>query len=226
MEKESPKDIELEHELEALYQEVANEKNPSTPIKESEIPATDLPPSQTGEPSSIEQEKRKPRFLYIAASAIVSFILALVFAASFFWPSIRQHYASYSSGKLYSLRINKTVGKSVIVPPVEDIKPKAKTEIESVIGSSKQSNGKKYSIQVRAYPGADKAGAAEFLSDLRKIHPDVYAERANIRGRGIWYRILIGHFTNIEEASAYMKEKKVLEAYPGSFVQVISEGQS
>ena len=224
MVKESLKDMELEHELEALYQEVANGKNALTSIKEPKVSAAVSPPSQAGEPSSIEPKKRDPRFLFIAASAIVSFLM-LVFATLFFWPAIRQHYTTNFGGKHYSQRVNKTAGKSVVVPPVEDVKPTVKTEVVSIISSSEKSNGKKYSIQVRAYPEAEKTAAAEFLSSLKKIYPEVHLERADVRGR-IWYRILIGHYANSEEASAYMKQKKVLEAYPGSFIQVTSGGQS
>jgi hypothetical protein len=65
-----------------------------------------------------------------------------------------------------------------------------------------------------------------FANDLRKRQPDVRMERVHIQGRGVWYRSLLGHFANIEEASTYMKEKKVFKVYPGSFVQLTSEGQS
>jgi hypothetical protein len=51
-------------------------------------------------------------------------------------------------------------------------------------------------------------------------------EKVTISGRGVWYRILIGHFVNNEDASNYMKEKKILDAHPGSFVQLKSAGQS
>jgi hypothetical protein len=62
--------------------------------------------------------------------------------------------------------------------------------------------------------------------DLRKTQPDVYMERVKARKRGDWYRILIGHFAGIEVAAIIMKERKILEAHPGSFVQLKSEGRS
>lgn len=75
----------------------------------------------------------------------------------------------------------------------------------------------KYSIQVRAYPANGKESATEFVTKLRKIKSDVHMERVYIGGH-VWYKILVGHFATHEEASAYMKEKKISEAYPGSFV--------
>ena len=65
-----------------------------------------------------------------------------------------------------------------------------------------------------------------FAEDLRKTQPDIYIERVKARKRDVWYRILIGHFTSIEDACQYMEEKKILEAHSGSFVQLKSEGRS
>jgi cell division septation protein DedD len=84
-------------------------------------------------------------------------------------------------------------------------------------------NGK-YAIQIIAYPEARIKDALAFAHDLRKTQSDVYLERVNIRKQGVWYRILMGHFKNAEDATRYMKEQKILEAYPGSFVQLKSEG--
>ncbi|HVO66321.1 MAG TPA: SPOR domain-containing protein [Syntrophales bacterium] len=225
MEKDSLKESELEHELEALYYEVAGEKDLFSHIEESETTVGVKLPSQTEKPPSIKQKKQKTRFSLIASFTIISIVL-LVLAAFFFWPAVQQHYATDSGGKIYSQRINRPAGKSVIVPPVEDTKPKGRTEIAYVTDSSKTSNVKKYSIQIRSYPENEENAATEFVSDLKKKHRDVRTERANIPGRGTWYRILIGHFANTKEASTYMKEKKVLEMYPGSFIQSISEGNS
>jgi hypothetical protein len=36
----------------------------------------------------------------------------------------------------------------------------------------------------------------------------------------------MGHFTSIKDATNYMKEKKILEAHPESFVQLKSEVRS
>ena len=89
--------------------------------------------------------------------------------------------------------------------------------------TKKRNKGGKYSIQIRAYPETGRNAATAFVKELRKIQPDVHMERVYMRERGVWYRILVGHFENAEEASTYMKEKKVFKAYPGSFVQLTSE---
>ncbi len=90
--------------------------------------------------------------------------------------------------------------------------------------TEKRKNGGKYSIQIRAYPETEKNAAMEFATKLRREQPDVHMEIVYIRGR-IWCRILVGHFVTREEASTYMKQKKVFKTYPGSFVQLTSEEQ-
>ncbi len=224
MGKESQEERELEQELEALYREVANGKGSFPRIEESEMPAGVALPSPTEKPPSRGKKKQKLRFSFITALAGLA-VLLLVLTAVFFWPAIQQHDATSSGGTIYSQRINRPTGKSVLVPPIEDTKLKGQAELVS-ISDSKTSNKKKYSIQIRAYSENDKNAAMEFVTDLRKRLPDVHMERVDIRGRGVWYRILLGHFANIDEASTYLKEKNVLKAYPGSFVQLTSEGQS
>jgi tetratricopeptide (TPR) repeat protein len=179
---------------------------------------------QSEKPPSLERKKRKNRFPLIVSLGVFC-ALVLVFIAIFFWPTIPDDFIS-SMGKIYPPRINEPTDKSLIVPPLEDTRLKPQTKILSVIDSSKSSQGKKYSIQIRAYPETGKNAAMEFVTELRKIQSDVHMERVYIRERGVWYRILVGHFANIEEASTYLKEKKGFEAYPGSFVQITSEEQS
>lgn len=226
MGKERPEEIELERELEALYHEVAGEKGlfPRTE-EEPETPAGVTLPHPSEILPSQEKKKRKLRFPFVVTLVVLSPLL-FVLTAVFFWPAIQNYYATGPGEKIYLQSVNKPIGKSVIVPPIEDAKPKDQTEIISITDSSKTSNDKKYSIQIRAYPETYENAAKDFVTDLRKRQSDVHMERVHIRGRGVWYRILIGYFANIEEASTYMKEKEILKAYPGSFVQVTSEGQS
>ncbi len=83
----------------------------------------------------------------------------------------------------------------------------------------------KYSIQVKAYPETGKQAATEFVTKLKKIQPDVHMDTVYVEGRA-WYRIFVGRFMTQEEASTYMKQKKILKEYPGSFVQSTSKEES
>jgi hypothetical protein len=176
----------------------------------------------TKEPPSQEKKKRINHFpLIISVGVFCAFIL--VFMAVFFWPTIPDD-AIDSMGKFYPPRINTPTSETFIVPPLEDTKLKLQTKIVSIIYSLKSSNGKKYSIQIRAYPETKINDATEFVTDLRKSQPDVHMEKVYIQGQGVWNRILVGHFATFEEASIYMKGKKLFDAYPGSFVKLTSEG--
>ncbi len=121
--------------------------------------------------------------------------------------------------------LNQSVQTTAVLP-VEEKKFNSQTkELLSVAQPKVVRNGK-YAIQIKAYPEAEKKDVKAFVEDLKKTQPDVYVERVKIRKRGVWYRILTGHFASIEDATNYMKEKKISEAHPGSFVQLKSEGRS
>ena len=226
MGKENPEENELEEELEALYHKVASEKDLFSQLKESTMPeGMTLPHSSVGPPSS--QEIKKQKFIFsIIAPSLILFTLLLILMAVLFGSTIYHYDAIDFGGRIYPQIINRPVGKSVLVPPVEDTKLKIQTEKPPIIESLKTTNRKKYAIQIRAYPETDKNAAMVFVTDLRKKQPDISMERVYIHGQGAWYRILLGQFTTVEEASAYMKEKKVLKVYPGSFVQLKAERRS
>ena len=110
--------------------------------------------------------------------------------------------------------------------PVEVKEPKDKTEALPLISPPNITNRGKYAVQIMAYPETRKKDAVAYAEDMRKEHPDIHMERVVLRGQGVWYRIMIGHFTSAEDARRYMKEKKIIDAHPGSFVQQKSAGQS
>ncbi len=167
-----------------------------------------------------ERKERKNRFPLIVSLGVFC-SLVLVLTAIFFWPAIPDDFIS-SMGKIYPPRIDKPTDKPLTAPPLEDTRPKPQPEILSATDQSKSSKVMEYSIQIRSYPETEQKAAMKFVTELKTIQPDVHMERVYIPDRGVWYRILVGHFTNIEEASAYLKERQVFEAYPGSLVQLTS----
>jgi hypothetical protein len=116
--------------------------------------------------------------------------------------------------------------RSTAVLPVEEKKFNGQTKELLTVTPPRVTKNGKYAIQIKAYPEAEKKDAMVFAEGLKKTQPDVYVERVKIRKRGVWYRILAGHFASIEDASNYMKEKKIVETHPGSFVQLKPEGRS
>lgn len=82
--------------------------------------------------------------------------------------------------------------------------------------------GGNYSVQVKAFQ--EEAKAMDFLNGIRSRHPDARVQKAVIKGKGTWYRVLIGHYPSRKQALADLKQKGLAESHPGSFVQRTGKG--
>jgi len=116
--------------------------------------------------------------------------------------------------------------QSTEVLPVEKNKQEYRTEDLPAITPQKITTNGRYAVQIKAYPEAKKNDAMAFVEHMRKEQVDIHMERVVLSGRGVWYRIMIGHFTSAEDARRHMKEKKIMDTHPGSFVQLKSAEQS
>jgi cell division septation protein DedD len=75
----------------------------------------------------------------------------------------------------------------------------------------------RYSIQIRAFQEESKARA--YMEGLTAYKKEVVLHRA-VDGSGrVWHRILLGRFRDRDAAAAFMKDKKILNLFPGSFIQ-------
>ena len=108
------------------------------------------------------------------------------------------------------------------VLPVEEKKLKVQTQNAPATALPKITNVGEYAVQIKAYTEAEKKDAMAFVEKMREKQPDIHMERVTLSGRGVWYRIMIGHFASAEDARRYIKKKKISDAYPGSFVQMKS----
>ena len=260
MEKDEPREKELEQELESLYHKVASlvpvedKKEQDKELKGQTMAPAELKLHYPSEESvSQEKELRKSRLSRVVpALGLFTFLIVLI--AVFFLRNI-YHYDSISSGgKIYPLRINSLTGdiayfngtewlrppipagvtkeipatpkdQSTMVQPAGEKTLKDKAGDLPILSSSKTSNERKYAVQIKAYPEAEKKDAIAFVEELRKSRSDIHVDRVQMPGRGVWYRILLGHFANAEEASNYKKETQIVNTYPGSFTQQKSEEQ-
>jgi hypothetical protein len=116
--------------------------------------------------------------------------------------------------------------QSAAMLPGEEKKQKVSADDLPAITPSKITTKGKYAVQIKAYPEKYKNEAMVFVEDMQKKQPDIHMERVTLPGRGVWYRIMIGHFASADDARRYMEEKKIIDAHPGSFVQLKSAGQS
>ncbi|MEI7636622.1 MAG: SPOR domain-containing protein [Syntrophus sp. (in: bacteria)] len=118
MEKEEPKDIELEQELEALYRKVAS----VDPTGDSSYPLQHLKTGTAApeEPRLPEQRKNisvprkegSTKRLLLLAIGVFFFLGFFCLVAIFFWPTI-YYYESLNIGeKVYPIRINKLTGEA------------------------------------------------------------------------------------------------------------------
>jgi cell division septation protein DedD len=111
--------------------------------------------------------------------------------------------------------------KQEITPPPakqEIMSPPAKQEITPPDRISVKTKIRgHYSIQVSAYPEKNKAAALAKEIQAKKFA--VRVEEVSIRGKGQWYRVLLGQFENRAAALQYLKDHQIGETYPGSFIQ-------
>lgn len=81
----------------------------------------------------------------------------------------------------------------------------------------KAKSGGLYSIQIGAYTEKDKAD--DLAEEVRAKKFAVRVEEVSIPGKGLWHRVLLGQFKNRAAALRYLKDRRIGETYPGSFVQ-------
>ncbi len=76
---------------------------------------------------------------------------------------------------------------------------------------------KPYTIQISSMRSLILAEM--LLKDLKKKEIDAFMYKFETRNQGVWHVIFIGHFTDGGTATTYMKEEKINDIYPNSFVR-------
>jgi len=82
----------------------------------------------------------------------------------------------------------------------------------------------KYAIQIKSIKGSN--GVDTYMALIREKGFAPFRAEVTITGKGTWNRILIGRFADISEATQYMKDRKIADSFPGSFVQKIPSSRS
>ncbi|MCX5828910.1 MAG: SPOR domain-containing protein [Deltaproteobacteria bacterium] len=251
MKNKEPKDVDLEQELEALYRKVASADLPgdsSYPLQQlkTETAAPEEPglPEQTNDCPIPRKEGSARRFLLMAIGMFF-FLSLLCLVAIFFWPTIYNYESLNLGEKVYPIMINKLTGETPLNPPVseaiknpvsgnlnnpsaiippETSKIKAQAEESTAAPAPLKTRDKaKYVIQIKAFPEKREKDAYAFMEDVKKRMPDIQMKTTHIAGHGVWYRIWVGNFTSMKEASNNMKKLKLSESYPDSFIRMQSE---
>jgi cell division septation protein DedD len=80
--------------------------------------------------------------------------------------------------------------------------------------------GRYYAIQVGAF--RDMENVRELVEAFKKEGLEAYWTTMKSRGSGALYRVLVGRFTDENEAAQFLRDEKILKNYPDSFVKEIS----
>jgi len=120
-------------------------------------------------------------------------------------------FASYKPGR-----------KAAPQKPKIILKPKTRSNVSAasanaVYGDSHTGNknnkvagkGGRYTVQIVSFP--DKRFAKEMESTLKSRTYPAYVQKADIPGKGTWYRVRVGKFSTKEEARQYANDIKTSE---------------
>jgi len=236
MGKDELRESDLERELEALYKKVAT-LDSLEDTKRQERESTEPTKTEEGlgfqhhsEESLFQAREKRTLRIFGIVPALGLITLSFVIVAILVWPKIYRYDSINSGGKTYLARVNTLTGKTMYFdgrewwhPPIPADSAKKFSESPKDQPTPKNTKNWKYSIQVKAYPEASNSEAIAFVEYLKKGQPNVRMEKVHLPGRGIWYRILLGYFMTAEEASDYMKEKRIVDAHPDSYVRSRAE---
>jgi cell division septation protein DedD len=80
-----------------------------------------------------------------------------------------------------------------------------------------------YAVQVGAF--YNWGNARDLMEAFNRNGLDAYWISRESRNRGILYRVFVGHFMDRNEAAEFVKGKRILNDYPGSFIRVLSSSE-
>jgi len=83
--------------------------------------------------------------------------------------------------------------------------------------------GRYYAIQVGAF--GDMENVREVVEGFKKEGLEAYWITVRSKGGGSLHRVLVGQFTDENEATQFLKDKKILKNYPDSFVKEVSSSR-
>jgi hypothetical protein len=205
----------LERELDDLYRKVAG-LNPSENRQDREEPKNErivCPPAGTTPPRKRKPVRGRRRRRVAAVAWTFAATLLVSGAIALLYPLVGYRHGTLTVGGIdYPSKTHRLTGETSYSSENQWLQPP-------------DTPGEAYAIQLRAYPEGQKVNAVAFLEELRKREPDASLETVRITGRGVWHRILVGHFPTAEKAADYQKSHGLASDYPYSFIQELSRGR-
>jgi capsular exopolysaccharide synthesis family protein len=167
-----------------------------------------------GKRSEEEKEKDDKKFsvskMGILLVAVLFLIAGILYQTNYI--KFPRYVISSFKGNPQNTHVKDNLAKAKIMP----MPPPNKMEQEDLKDAEEATEAKPYTIQIIAMH--DLESAKLFVKDLKEKGMDAHWARADIEGRGILYRVFIGHFADRKDAVRYMKEKGIGRSYPGSWV--------
>jgi hypothetical protein len=186
-----------------------------------------------------EQIKGTPRHAFLGAAVVAMVCLTVLLYGVFFWPRLYDVASVKTGDKIYPVRINRITGnvnyfdgeawRNAPVPAAgapersqtlsENAALPDRQQPQNVTAGAAQKGP--FAVQIKAVDNWIDANS--MMAELKKIGADVHFAAVPMGERGIWYRILIGHFKDADAAAAYMRENRLKDYFPDSFIQKLSQ---
>lgn len=112
----------------------------------------------------------------------------------------------------------------VAIQKTQEEVEKAKTISQGIVKpDNPSSQNKHYAIQVGAFRNWENVRDLIEFSKERGL--DAYWISMESKNMEIVYKVFVGHFMDTDGAAKYLKEKKILNNYPGSFIREIAASE-
>jgi len=100
---------------------------------------------------------------------------------------------------------------------IEKMPEKTKVSAGLMISDDHLPQKRYYAIQVGAFRNLNYTH--DCVERVKKIDPHVYYITTDSKNRGILYKVFVGNFLDRDEATNFIKEKKICNYFPDNFIQ-------
>jgi len=183
-----------------------------------------------------EQNKKRSYRLTIIATSFSLIMLTFILIITILKPMTPPQ--RFKIGDMHQLTVatpsasEKHPSESPPVQTDQDAMQNTQEEVEKAKSISPQgimkpdnplAQNKYYAIQVGAF--RNWKNVRDLIEVSKKKGLDAYWISMESKNMGILYKVLIGHFMDTNEAAEFVKDKKILNNYPDSFIQEISSSE-
>lgn len=179
-----------------------------------------------------EQDKKRSYRLTVIAASFSLIMLALILIITILKPMIFPQRSkmgdTHQSNVATPSALEKHPSESPAVQTEQEALQNTQGEVEKAKTISQGimkpdnplSQNRYYAIQVGAF--RNWKNVLDLIEVFKKKGLDAYWMSMESKDMGILYKVFVGHFMDTDEAAEFVKEKKILNNYPHSFIREIS----